>query len=99
MNIVNSKGIRFSVKNQIANVPEDADYFAFYFIVTVDSENPKKQKIYKAFVRKSICPDLDSAKTWLANDAFLFLTQILDTYHNGETLFLLPGASLEWGVV
>lgn len=94
----NTNGVDFNIDTEQADVPENADYFGYLFKVYVASEGVDSYRIYKAMVKKTLCPTEQQARVWLNTTGLDFLKSILETYTNGRTLLLIPN-SVNWWVV
>ena len=94
----NKNGTKFFITIEDALVPDDADYYGYLFTVLVGNRDNCPGRIYKAMVKKQLCPTKEKAGMWLHTTALDFLKSILETYKDGKTLLLIP-ATLDWWVI
>lgn len=96
MEYTNKASCQFKIEIEKADVPEDADYFGYLFIVKANNESNNAGRVYKAMVKKQLCDNEEKAKVWLHTTALDFLHSILETYANGKTLLLIPSSDKWW---
>jgi hypothetical protein len=96
MEYTNKAGSQFQIEIEMADVPENADYFGYLFIVKVNNNPNEIGHVYKALVKKELCDNEEKANIWLRTIALDFLHTILETYANGKTWLLIPNSDKWW---
>ena len=83
----NQRGETFTISIQDANVPEEANYWGYFFIVK-DSQD--RQMPFSALIQKTIASEKQYADAFVMTDPLDYLKDLLESTVNGQTPLVWP---------
>jgi len=92
---LNQKGEKFTIFLQDAQVPSDATYWGYFFVV---EDSQKRQIPFSALIKKDSLSRKQDADKFVIGDPLNYLQGLLDATEDGKTPLMGP-TTKDWFVM